>query len=192
VLWLSEDPASGTIPARLASEVQLTIGDPSLLPGEYLASVVFVTTAPKPRIVTVEVSLTVAMPEQWGALSGTVTDAHSGEPIGGVDVTLHSEWNGAPLDASATTDGDGAWTLIGPEGTWPIEFAKDGYVTVTDDATVEAGTTTRRRCGPPPERSARRPRRRPVHVRPHRGRDGDRHHHPHEPRRPCRPHVRGR
>jgi hypothetical protein len=36
-----------------------------------------------------------------------VTDAHTGEPVSGAGVVVHAEWNGAPLDASATTAGDG-------------------------------------------------------------------------------------
>ena len=48
----------------------LTIGDPSLAPGEYRGSVVFLTNAPKPRQVTVDVTLTVTLPESWGGISG--------------------------------------------------------------------------------------------------------------------------
>src|SRR5262245_1003550 len=54
---------------------------------------------------------------------------------------LHMEWNGLPLDAIATTDGDGAYTLLAPSGTWSMDFEKAGYVGLTRDETVEAGTT---------------------------------------------------
>jgi len=141
VSWLSEDPAAGTIPAHDSDAITLTIGDPSLAPGEYRGTVVFQTNAPKPKSVSVDVTLTVALPESWGGLTGTVTDAHTEEPIGGVNVTLHSEWNGSPLDQTATTDGDGNYTLLGPSGTWSLEFAKDGYVGVSRDEEVQAGTT---------------------------------------------------
>jgi hypothetical protein len=70
-----------------------------------------------------------------------ITDAHSGEPLAGAGVTLHSQWNGQPLDASATSGGDGTWSLIGPAGTWPLEIARAGYVGVTRNEAVTAGTT---------------------------------------------------
>jgi hypothetical protein len=139
--WLSESPASGSLAVGASQAVTLTIGDPALAPGEYRGSAVFLTNAPKPRQVTVDVTLTVALPDSWGGISGTVTDAHSGEPLPGAAVTLHSEWNGGPLDASTTTAGDGTYTLIGPSGTWPLEFAREGYVGLTRDELVTAGTT---------------------------------------------------
>ena len=141
VTWLSEDPTTGAIGVGASDEVTLTIGDPNLAPGEYRASVVFQTSAPKPRSVTVDVTLTVALPDSWGGLSGVVTDAHTGEPIAGASVVAHAEWNGAPLDASATTAGDGSYGLLAPAGTWATEYGKAGYVTLTRDEIVEAGTT---------------------------------------------------
>jgi subtilisin family serine protease len=139
--WLSESPANGTVAAGDSQAVTVTIGDPNLTPGEYRGSVVVVTDAPKPKNVTVDVTLTVQLPESWGAISGTVVDAHSGEPLPGVTVTLHSDWEGAPYEPSSTTNGDGAFQLIGPSGTWPLEFALDGYLGETRDETIEAGTT---------------------------------------------------
>ena len=150
VPWLTETPGSGTIAIGRNRQVTLTIGDPQLGPGEYRGTVVFVTNAPKPRRVTVDVTLTVALPDSWGAISGRVIDAHSpepppGEPAGipipGVAVTIHSQWNGAPLDVGATTAADGTYTIVAPSGTWPLEFAKDGYVGQTRNEVVTAGTT---------------------------------------------------
>lgn len=139
VLWLSETPESGGIDPGESQEVTITIGDPSLAPGEYRGSVVFRTNAPKPTSVTVDVTLTVALPDSWGGLAGIVTDAHSGEPVGGVDVILHAMWNGSMLDVRATTADDGTWSLVGPGGTWPLEFGGAGYVGETRDETVPSG-----------------------------------------------------
>jgi subtilisin family serine protease len=141
VPWLAESPASGSLAAGGDATIALTIGDPHLGPGEHRAQVVFVASTPKPHFVTVDVTLTVALPATWGGLSGTITDAHSGEPLAGAGVTLHSQWNGQPLDASATSGGDGRWSLIGPAGTWPLEIARAGYVGVTRNEAVTAGTT---------------------------------------------------
>ena len=142
VPWLSASPSDGTLAPGDSQDLTLTIGDPNLAPGEYRATVVARTNAPKPRTVTVDVTLTVGLPDDWGALEGTVLDAHSGEPIAGVAVTLHSQWDGAPLNVAATTDGDGAYSLLGPAGTWPLQFSKSGYVTVTRNQLVTAATTT--------------------------------------------------
>jgi subtilisin family serine protease len=149
--WLSESPVTGTLAAGASQQVTLTIDPSGLAPGEYRGSVVFLTNAPKPRTVTVNVTLTVALPDSWGAVSGRVIDAHSPElepeepagiPIPGVTVTLHTQWAGAPLDISATTDRQGMYTLVAPSGTWPLEFSKTGWVSLTRDETVVAGVTT--------------------------------------------------
>ncbi len=120
---------------------------PGLAPGEYRGSVVFQTNAPKPHSVTVDVVLTVVLPDSWGGMSGTVTDAHTLAPIAGASVVLHTQWNGAPYDVSATSGGDGTYSLIGPSGTWPLEFTKAGYVDVATNQTVDRRhDTDRRRC----------------------------------------------
>lgn len=141
VPWLSETPANGFVAVGDSGQVKLTIGDPGLAPGEYRGSVVFITNAPKPHQVTVDVVLTVALPDSWGGMSGTVTDAHTLAPISGASVVLHTQWNGGPYDVTATTGGDGTYSLIGPSGTWPLDISKAGYVSVATTATVTAGTT---------------------------------------------------
>src|SRR4029453_18533603 len=101
-----------------------------------------VTNAPKQTQVTVDVTLTVNLPDQFGAVTGTVTDAHSGEPLGGVSVALHASWQGAPLDLTATTGNDGVYTIVGPAGTWPTDFTLEGYVPDTHNVTIVEGVTT--------------------------------------------------
>ena len=60
-------------------------------------------TRPKQTQLPVDVTLTVTLPPEFGAISGTVTDAHTGEPLAGVSVAVHATWHGAPLDLTATT-----------------------------------------------------------------------------------------
>ena len=142
VSWLSESPTDGTLAAGDTQDVTLTIGDPNLAPGEHQATVVFRTDAPKPRSVTVDVTLNVPLPGVWGSIEGFVTDAHTGDPITGVDVTLHTQWDGSPLDVTETTDGIGHYTMLAPGGTWPLVFSKDGYVTITRNQVVAPATAT--------------------------------------------------
>jgi subtilisin family serine protease len=140
--WLSETPESGTIEPGESQVVTFHLGTPNLQPGEYHAQVVFVTNAPKQTSLPVDVTLTVNLPPEFGALTGVVTDAHSGEPLAGVLVTVHATWQGAPFDASATTDGDGTYKLVAPEGTWTADYTLDGYVPVSQEVAIEAGVTT--------------------------------------------------
>jgi subtilisin family serine protease len=142
VSWMDESPSSGAIDPGNSQSVTLHLGAADLAPGEYHGAVVFVTNAPKQTQVPVAVTLTVNMPASFGALAGTVTDAHTGEPLGGVAVAVHTTFNGNPLDLTATTAGDGSYNVVGPAGTWPAEYSLDGYVTEQRDVTIVAGVTT--------------------------------------------------
>jgi subtilisin family serine protease len=141
--WLSENPSSGVIAAHDATVVQLTIGAPDLGPGTYHGQVVFRSDAPKGANVIADVTLTVGLPDEFGAAAGTITDAHSGEPIAGATVTVAATWQGAPYPVVATTAGDGTWQAIGPAGTWTAAIAgPTGYGSTSRDVTIVAGETT--------------------------------------------------
>jgi subtilisin family serine protease len=142
VPWLSETPDAGTVDVGGQQVVGLHLGGATLAPGEYHGLVVFVTNAPRQTQVPVAVTLTVTLPAEFGALSGTVTDAHSGDPLGGVAVVVHTTFHGNPLDLTATTAGDGTYTVTGPAGTWSATYSLDGYVTDTHDVTIVAAVTT--------------------------------------------------
>ena len=122
--------------------VTLHLGSATLAPGEYHGLVVFVTNAPKQTQVPVDVTLTVTLPPEFGAITGTVTDAHTGDPLGGASVAVHSTWHGSPLDLTATTGDDGTYSIVGPSGTWPAEYSLDGYVTDSHNVTIVEGVTT--------------------------------------------------
>jgi subtilisin family serine protease len=144
VPWLSETPDSGTVGTSESGDVTLTLGAADLRPGTYHALVVFVTDAPRGTQIPVDVTLHVTMPDAFGEITGTVTDAHTGDSIGGAPVMVHATWNGAPLDIQATTAADGTYDLVGPEGTWPAAYSATGYVTDTHDVTIKRGVTTTR------------------------------------------------
>ena len=140
--WLSETPDSGIVAAGDSQVVTVNLGSGDLAPGEYHALVVFVTNAPKQTQLPVPVTFTVSLPAEFGAITGTVTDAHTGSPLGGASVAVHTTWQGNPLDLTATTAGDGTYGVTGPAGTWPADFSLDGYVTETHPVTIVAGVTT--------------------------------------------------
>ncbi len=140
--WLSESPESGETPAGGSTDVTLALGAADLTPGVYHGLVAFITNAPKQSFVTVEVNLTVNLPADFGAISGTVSDAHSGNPIEGASVVVHATRAGSPLDLTATTDSGGAYRITGPAGTWPATFSAAGYVSAEPDVTIVEGQTT--------------------------------------------------
>ncbi len=141
--WLTPDPATGEVAVGGNQVVDVALGSPALSPGEYHAQLVLITNAPRSEQVAVDVTLNVALPDTFGGLSGTVSDAHSGDPIAGATIALHAEWPpGTPLDIVATSDADGAYTIIGPAGTWPTDITKAGYVPVTQDLEIASGVST--------------------------------------------------
>ena len=142
VPWLAETPESGQVPAGGSTDVTLDLGSAGLAPGAYHALLVLVTNAPKQAQVAIPVNLTVTMPDAFGAIAGTVSDAHSGEPLGGAAVVVHATWQGSPLELSTTTSASGAWSVVGPEGTWTAEFGMTGYVPASRDVTIAAGVST--------------------------------------------------
>ena len=143
VSWLTPDPATGEVAVGGNQVINVTLGSPSLSPGEYHAQLVLVTNAPRSEQIAIDVTLNVALPDTFGGVSGTITDAHGGDPIDGATITLHAEYPpGTPLDIVATSDAEGAYTIIGPAGTWPTDITKDGYVPVNQDIEIVAAVST--------------------------------------------------
>ena len=140
--WMSESPESGTVAVGESQVVTVNLGTPDLAPGVYEGLVVFLANDPKQPMLPVSVTFTVELPADFGALAGTVTDAHSGEPLEGVAIAVHAQWQGGPLELTATTAGDGSYSITGPAGTWPADFTLDGYVPHTQDVTIVAGAST--------------------------------------------------
>jgi subtilisin family serine protease len=140
--WIDEAPASGSVPAGGTQAITLTLGGADLAPGEYKGLVVLLTDAPTQRTVTIPVDLTVTLPATFGALTGTVANAHTGDPLVGATVTMDATWKGAPLTVKAVTDASGAFRLVGPAGDWTAKVSLDGYVTATQDVTIVDGKTT--------------------------------------------------
>ena len=160
VPWIVENPESGSVAPGGSQVMDVTLGGAGLAPGNYQALIVLITNDPHAQQMPIAVDLTVTMPEEFGVINGTVTDAHSGEPLAGVTVSVASQWPaGTPLVLTATTADDGTYSLVGPEGTWPAAYSLDGYLTVNqrrhDRPWRQHGWRRRR---PPSHPAARRPR----------------------------------
>ena len=117
--WLSETPDSGESRPAAPRSSRSTWAARRCRPASTTRSSSSSRTPPSRRQLPVDVTLTVTLPPEFGAITGTVTDAHSGEPLAGATVDVHATWKGAPLDLSATTADDGTYSIVGPAGTWP-------------------------------------------------------------------------
>ncbi|MEL7834001.1 SusC/RagA family TonB-linked outer membrane protein [Fodinibius sp. Rm-B-1B1-1] len=74
---------------------------------------------------------------QDGTVTGTVTDAETGETLPGVNVVINE------LQTGASTDAEGVYTISGvPSGTYTIQASFIGYRTYTQEIEVGAGETT--------------------------------------------------
>ena len=79
-----------------------------------------------------------------GAISGTVTDASTGNPIAGAYVYVYDS-SGYYYQTSATTNSSGVYTTPGlPAGSYTVKFSATGYAPFTYSGTVSVsiGTTT--------------------------------------------------
>ncbi len=77
-----------------------------------------------------------ALAQDTGSITGTVTDAESGETIPGVNVSIPE------LNIGAATDVDGEYTIEGvPAGTHTLSVSFVGYQTNEAEVTVSAGET---------------------------------------------------
>jgi len=74
-----------------------------------------------------------AIPPAMGVITGTVTDAETGEPITGAIVRANTY--------ITTTESDGIYTLEVAAGTYTITFRKPGYEIYTTTVTVAEGET---------------------------------------------------
>ena len=134
--WIEATPAEGVLPAGETTVVDVTLGGEAIQPGDYTGSLFLLSDAPKQPAVIVDLSLAVGLPTDWGAASGAVLDAHGFEPIARADVTVHTTWQGEPLDLSDTSDVEGLWSVIGPPGTWAADIEIEGYLPTTVDVEI--------------------------------------------------------
>jgi subtilisin family serine protease len=72
-----------------------------------------------------------------GTLTGTVTDAATGQPIAGAAIHLTG-----PNERSTATGGDGSWSLVLTAGTYDLTVSHFGFATGTTSVEVTDGGTT--------------------------------------------------
>lgn len=122
----SIQPSSGTIPAFSAAEVVLTYSSAGYTPGRYNQTVTCTTSDPAFDTLNVYNLMVVS---ELPMFIGTVSDADSGNPLEGVNVTAGS--------FATTTGPQGNYELQVTPGTYTLSFEKQGYdIAVSGDYSV--------------------------------------------------------
>ena len=139
--WIAASPEEGVVEPGGSTEVTVTLGGPDVAAGTYAGRLVFLTNDPRSGPLTVDLSLEVLLPDTFGGAGGTISEAHSGEPLPAT-LAIAAEVGGEPYPITATAGDDGTWSAFGPEGTWPVEISLDGHVAASGEVTFAAGVST--------------------------------------------------
>jgi hypothetical protein len=134
--WMSSDPSTGTLAPGESADVTVTFGGAD--PGEYAGDLVVVSDDPRRPQVPVASTLLVTLPDGFGSVSGTISNARAGFPIPAF-IEVAAERDGAPYPIDASADDSGTYGFFGPAGTWPLTVSWEGYVTHTGEVTIPLG-----------------------------------------------------
>jgi N-acetylneuraminic acid mutarotase len=149
VPWLSESTDQFTLNPGQSQTVGVTMDSSTLSqPGAYTAKLAISSNSPY-QYPGVALSMQVNPPATWGKITGTVTDASTGNPIAGATVqicTMYRPSTGAcgPVTYTLKTNGSGNYQLWLDQGFSPLQIiaAKDGYQPVAKIAKISKGSTT--------------------------------------------------
>jgi TonB-dependent SusC/RagA subfamily outer membrane receptor len=115
--------------AAFAGQITASVFGHSAIDKEHNISVAFENEPPRDALSPDKVLV--------GSISGTVTDAKSGEPLPGANVRIEE------LSRGAATDEEGNYTIEGLEnGAYTIKVSFIGYDTAEESITVEEGENT--------------------------------------------------
>jgi subtilisin family serine protease len=137
--WMAVEPVSGEVEVGSSAELEVTLGGNEVVAGTYTGQLVVRTNDPRQGLHRVEVDFEADLPEGFGAVGGTVTDAKTSDPVVGALLELTAASEAGTYRTSTVTDAGGGYQLLGPAGTWPVEVTAEGYVGTTVEATIEAG-----------------------------------------------------
>lgn len=145
----TDQPVSGTIefeqegvwPVQVGRngvyKTELPVGSYTMefeVPAYYKATEVVVIE--KNKTTQKDIALRPVVTETDGKVSGTVTDANTGDGLQ-AEITV-VEGNYSPGSSNA----EGAYSITLPEGTYTLKFQKAGYIPATQTAVVKIGETT--------------------------------------------------
>lgn len=133
VPWLWVEPVTGTVPPGQTGVVTVTIDTTLAQPGDHATCLHLYSQDGGPVVAEPQIPITLALEPSptMGQLSGTVSDARTGEPVG---ATLTAPGGQAARADPAT----GEYLFWLEAGTWPLELRADGYLTATEMVTITA------------------------------------------------------
>jgi hypothetical protein len=140
VNWLSESRTTVNLAPGQSVQVQVT-ADAGVLsaPGDYAAALTMITDSPYPSR-PVPVSLKASAPTSWAQISGTVSDAATGNPLTGATVVVPHA--GRHL-ITTTTDSHGRYDVWLAPASVTIGVSDDGYAHTSRNVTVRQGRDTK-------------------------------------------------
>jgi N-acetylneuraminic acid mutarotase len=149
VPWLSESTDTFTLNPGQSQTVAVTMDSSTLSqPGAYAAKLAISTDSPY-QFTPIGVVMQANPPATWSKVSGTVTDASTGNPIAGATVQICTQYNKSTgtcgqVTYTLKTDSSGNYQLWLNRGFNPLQIiaAKDGYQPATKLATLTKGVTT--------------------------------------------------
>ena len=143
VVWLSEDPTTGTVLSEDSVDITVTF-DPSMLeqPGDYMAEIMVQHNTPY-SYENIDVLLHVLKPATCGTLKGMVSGLEACDvnptPLEGATVNIYND--GGSLLTSLETKADGTYNWALEAGVYDIEMMMDGYETaMVEDVNVPQST----------------------------------------------------
>ncbi|SCE65902.1 Serine protease, subtilisin family [Micromonospora coriariae] len=137
--WVSFDRPSVTLAPGESVTVEATMSADVDQPGAYSAAISASTNTPY-SVGEVPVSMNVTAPKTWGKVTGTVTSAATGEPLGGAIVQVTG---GKGYRQTLVTEDDGTYAYWINSTVSPLTLvvAVQGYAPETAKVTLKAGKT---------------------------------------------------
>jgi hypothetical protein len=139
VLWLSENPITGTVPAYHSMPTSVTMdGSQVPQPGTHHAILWAFSNDPFNPEVSIPVTMTVRPDPSAGKLRGIVRDVRTGEPL---KATADVEGDGSTAQTTSNPT-SGVYFIWLKAGTYSVTVSAPGYLPRTAGMTVNAGLTT--------------------------------------------------
>ena len=149
--WLKESSSSIEVPPGQSVTATVTMNSNSTVmpqPGTQSGALLISTDTPYP-VPPLSVTFQARPPASWGELSGTVTDATTGNPVSQAEITICTMYDPGsgscgPATYSPVADLSGSWQWWLASGYNPLQViaSKNGYLPQTKIVKVARGAAT--------------------------------------------------
>jgi N-acetylneuraminic acid mutarotase len=140
--WLTESPATFTVPAGATATVTVTFSATTagkvLQPGTYTGQLLVNANTPQ-TFNPIGVTLNATPPKNWGKLAGTVSGTDCNNVTKGIQAVVFAD--SKPFSWTAKTDKNGKYSFWGPKGSYTLIASANGWIPQTKTASIKAGKT---------------------------------------------------